>query len=254
MPFSGIPRITMYKHVLLIVFLVAGLSQTGCSRFARRPPKSYTTIVADSNRDPEKARDACQEAAAFFDKGDLVKAEVALQDALIADVSYAPAHNNLGRIYFDQGKLYLAAWEFEYARRLLPNSGEVANNLGMVYEASEQPDRAIEYYTIALGLNEGNPEFTGNLARALIRAEQDPEQVAALLQDLMFNDSRPEWSGWARDQLNLNGSVRAAAHVRTLHSTSPLEQTEEVQPLPIPYRTGDLATPVAPQDLELPEQ
>ncbi len=172
---------------LVLSLLVAG----GCSRWTHRAPKSYTTVVTDGTHDTDQARKECERAAELFEKGHIVKAEMALQDALIADVSYAPAHNNLGRIYFDQGNLYLAAWEFEYARRLLPDSSDVVNNLGMVYEAAGETDQAIEHYTMALSLDGGNPVYAGNLARALLREDKDPQQTALLLQNLALNDTRP---------------------------------------------------------------
>ena len=229
----------MRKRAAFTVLMLASVLLTACSPFAHHSPKSYTTVVADSNHDAEKARADCERAAEFFDKGNLDKAEAALQDALIADVSYAPAHNNLGHIYFEQGRLYLAAWEFEYARRLLPESAEVTNNLGMVYEAADQIPRAIELYRMAHALDPGNPEYTGNLARALLRSGQDPTKVTELLQDLVFNDTRPEWVAWARDQLNLH----APAQVNSSAVTSPHPPVAE--PLPPPKDLDDMPPPEA---------
>ncbi|MHB9080400.1 MAG: tetratricopeptide repeat protein [Pirellulaceae bacterium] len=232
----------MRMSAALTVLMLASLPLVACSRLVHRSAKSYTTVVADSNRDGDKARAECERAAKFFDKGNLEKAEAALQDALIADVSYAPAHNNLGHIYFEQGRLYLAAWEFEYARRLLPESAEVANNLGLVYEAADQLPRAIEYYRMALSLDAGNPEYGGNLARALLRTNQDPAEVAALLQDLVFNDARPEWVEWATDQMNLRSPLRAAAPWNMT-----IQQPDVLEPLPPPKHIDDLPLPKAPK-------
>ena len=41
---------------------------------------------------------------------DLAKAQEYLQKALVADVTYGPAHNTLGMLYLKQRRLYLAAW------------------------------------------------------------------------------------------------------------------------------------------------
>jgi hypothetical protein len=61
----------------------------------------------------------------------LASANASAEEALIADVLCAPAHKNLGHFCFEQSRLYLAAWEFDYARRLLPESAEVADDLGL---------------------------------------------------------------------------------------------------------------------------
>ena len=90
---------------------------TGCSVFNHEPAR-YETISGNPNHDTAEARKQTDAALKLIDKGDCEAAEQKLQKALIADVSFGPAHNNLGHIYFEQGKLYLAAWEFEYATRL----------------------------------------------------------------------------------------------------------------------------------------
>jgi hypothetical protein len=47
-------------------------------------------------------------------------AERLLRDALTADLSYGPAHNNLGVLRLKRGDLSEAANEFEWARKLIP--------------------------------------------------------------------------------------------------------------------------------------
>jgi len=214
---------------------------TGCLPFAHEGAKSYVTVVADAHHDAELARAECERAAKLFEKGQLAKAEASLQDALVADVSYAPAHNNLGRLYYDQGKLYLAAWEFEYARRLLPDSPAVANNLGMVYEAAGQVERAIECYGTAVDFDQRNPVYAGNLARALVRAGKDPARAAVLLQQVVLNDSRPEWVRWARGQLELNAPIRTAAQNQATATGD--SAPELIHPLPAPQHIDDLPVP-----------
>ncbi len=247
----------MGKRVALTTWVLASLLLPACSRFAHQTPKSYTTVVADANHDVDKAREDCQRAAQSFDKGNLEKAEAALQDALIADVSYAPAHNNLGRIYFERGQLYLAAWEFEYARRLLPESAEVTNNLGLVYEAAGQMPRAIEHYRMAVAWEPGNPQYAGNLARALLRDGQDSAEVAGLLHNVVFNDTRPEWVTWARDQLNLHATVPAhAASVtpRQPAGAEPLPPPEHVAEPSVSKHVDDLPSGEPANDLPLLDQ
>lgn len=230
-----------------LVFVCGLLS--ACARWTQQAARSYTTVVADGQHDADAARAHCERAAQAFDNGHLEKAEAALQDALIADVSYAPAHNNLGHVYFEQGRLYLAAWEFEYARRLLPNSAEVTNNLGLVYEAGQQLPRAIEHYRLAVALDPGNPVLAGNLARALVREGEDSPEVTALLQTLALHDTRADWVAWARDQLNLQTTAQAGALLvapRQPPGAEPLPPPVPEETKPLSVHVDDASLPPAP--------
>lgn len=124
-----------------------------------------------------------------------------MQKSLLADVTYGPAHNNLGKIYYGQRNFYLAAWEFEYANKLMPHRAECQNNLGLVYEAVGKLDEAIDSYSIAYAADPKNPVVIGNLARARVRRGDDDPVVAQLLADLKLYDSRPEWVAWASERL-----------------------------------------------------
>ena len=109
--------------------------------------------------------------------------------AVIADVTYGPAHNNLGQLYLMQGKLYLAAWEFEYAQKLMPERPEPYYNLGMVFEQADRFDEAIQYYSAAHDMAPENPRFIGNLARAMLKKDDLAPGVSPLLSDLILCDS-----------------------------------------------------------------
>jgi Tfp pilus assembly protein PilF len=240
-----VPNGLMRSLTFIIVGSILIAHALGCARLRDKGPTSYTTVVADGNHDPERARKDCARATKFFDKDELAKAEAALQEALIADVTYAPAHNNLGLVYYRQGKLYLAAWEFEYARRLMPESADVVNNLGMVYEAAGREQQAIDNYTMALTMDEGNPQYAGNLARALIRADKDPSQAASLLRDVALRHQQPEWAAWARETLALREPFRTAAY-RLEASEKPAaeEPLEELETLPLPDQINNLGADV----------
>lgn len=191
--------------ILVLAMLACGLS--GCTGILAPRKLDYRTVAADPRHDTDLARRENTKGVRLLETGKLDKAEEALQKALIADVTFGPAHNNLGRLYFEQGKLYLAAWEFEYAGKLMPESVEPLNNLGLVYDSAGKLDEAVESYSAAYGLQPSHPEVLGNLARALLRRGESPEGVRALLSDLVFFDSRPDWVGWAREQLALHEQV-----------------------------------------------
>ncbi len=191
----------MRNYFLPAVILQAIIAASGCSVFQKKSEPGYATVIADPCRDQQTAIEQTKRASHLLAKGKCSEAEEALHQALIADVTYAPAHNNLGSLYLSQGKLYLAAWEFEYARKLMPDNPGVCNNLGLVYESADRLDKAIEYYQTANQMDSRNPEFIGNLARALLTRDEQAVEVQTLLSDLVLYDTRPEWIGWAREQL-----------------------------------------------------
>jgi Tfp pilus assembly protein PilF len=178
------------------------LGSYGCSVLPHAK-RQYTTVAADPSRDEARAIAETKRAARLVRREKWDKAEEALQDALLADVAYGPAHNNLGNVYLRQGKLYLAAWEFEYAAKLMPERPEPNYNLGMVYEQAEQLDQAIDYYSKACQMAPRNPQFIGNLARALLKRSDVAPEAPPLLSDLILYDTRPEWVCWARQRLAL---------------------------------------------------
>lgn len=150
----------------------------------------------------ELAQAKHEQAVELIEAGQLQAAEQALREALEADVTFGPAHNNLGKVYFEQGKLYEAAWRFEYAIELMPDQPEPHNNLGLVMEAARRLDAAIEHYEQAHELAPENVEILGNLVRSRLRRGDRGDEVRRQLQDLVLKDTRPEWVAWAHEQLS----------------------------------------------------
>ena len=190
---------------------------SGCRLMRQEDAARYETVAVDPTRDTQAATLHHEQALKIIERAskpkceccpgflcDLHRAEKLLHKALLADVRYGPAHNTLGMLYFYQHKLYLAAWEFEYAARLMPDYGEPLNNLGLVYEAADRLGRAIEHYELALEIAPQNPVYLGNLAKAHLRQGNDLEEVRGVLKEMIFYDTRPEWVAWARDTLGEN--------------------------------------------------
>jgi Tfp pilus assembly protein PilF len=216
----------LHPPTYLLMWMAAFICLAGgCAALTSHPKKGYRTLDVDVSHDTETARRETARALKILERNadacfgdDLVRAENALQKALAADVMYGPAHNNLGRIYFQKQEFYLAAWEFEYAIKTMPDRTEPISNLGMVYEEVGKFDKAIEMYWIAYEIDPHNPEVIGNLARCSLRQGESVEQVRPLLEDLIFMDSRPEWVDWAKEQLVFS-QVKASRDV----DGSPLE-------------------------------
>lgn len=95
-------------------------------------------------------------------------------------------------MYFRQKKFYLAAWELQYAAKLMPHRPEPRNNLGLVLKAVGNLDEAAKWCDEAIALEPDNPEFIGNLARILVRAGRKDDRTRQLLSDLIMKDQRPD--------------------------------------------------------------
>jgi len=193
----------MLKHFLFMAMLIVAF--TGCRKATLPQGRDYQTIRPDPNRDTQEARRRNAAAVQLLSEGQLEPAEKELKAALAADLFFGPAHNNLGIVYHREKKYYLAAWEFQYAAKLMPNSSEPRNNLGLVFEAVGRLDEAAEWYDKALALAPESSEIIGNLARVRLRANHKDERTRNLLNELVLKDDRPEWVDWARRQLALMG-------------------------------------------------
>lgn len=186
-------RILLVCCVLSAVALSACKSNTKTTEPVYQPPESSRRFKA--------AAEGTAKARELIEEGKYDEAESLLKRALALDVMYGPAHNNLGLVYYHQNKLYPAAWEFQYAIKLMPNHPEPKNNLGLVYEKVGRINEAVEEYSKAAEIEPDNAQFLGNLARARIRRGDKDEETRQLLNDLILKDRRPEWVTWAQERL-----------------------------------------------------
>ena len=70
-------------------------------------------------------------------------------EALTRDLFYGPAHNNLGVVFLNQDKLYEAANEFEWARKLMPGQPDPHVNLAITMERAVRNEDAYKSYEAA---------------------------------------------------------------------------------------------------------
>lgn len=153
-----------------------------------------------STRDPRKA-DELNLRAADHITSEPKLAESLLRHALAADLYHGPAHNNLGVLYLGQGKLYEAAAEFEWARRLMPGHPDPRINLGSVYEKAGRHDDALSAYQSALDAYPEHLQATQSLVRLQIRAGKRDSTTQSRLADLAIRGETPQWREWAKTQL-----------------------------------------------------
>ena len=194
-------RFRVFPSLAVAALCALAIWAPGCASKPSSPPGEYQTVNDAPGRDAATAEQHHARATLLIEKGDWPGAEAALKAALAADVMYGPAHNNLGKVYFHQGKLYLAAWEFQYAAKLMPNQPEPKNNLGLVFESAGKLDDAVTSYDEAMRIAPDNPQFIGNLARARMRRGDRDDSVRELLSALVLRETRPDWVAWARTRL-----------------------------------------------------
>ena len=178
--------------VLLTIALLA--AAVGCH---------HNDVAAVSAPDTAAARADTDKAFALIASEKFKEAQPILLKAIDADPSYGPAHNDLGLVYYHFGRLYDAAWEFEKASRLMPQSPEPKNNLGLIHEAAGKLPEAEVAYSQAYELAPDNVQYIGNLARIRVRRGERDAQTRHLLEQLVLSDSRPEWNQWAQRNLHL---------------------------------------------------
>ncbi len=194
------------KLVINLCLTAAAFACVGCFDLKmNKGSEKYRTISTQPFRDTDTAKRENEIGLEHLANDDLDMAEDAFRRALTADVEFGPAHNNLGKVYFKQKKWYKAAWEFERARKLLPNKVEPLNNLGLVCEQAGDLDEAVEYYRQAIKLDSQNIRCRANLARAMIRRGDKTDEVRTLLKEILQDDDRPEWLIWAKKQLHKIG-------------------------------------------------
>ena len=215
----------------MALFGTFGLS--GCA-LQRQENAPYETIQIEPNRDIELARDLTAQAILEIESGHLSRAEDLLQEALVADVQYGPAHNNLGRIYFEQGQLYLAAWEFEYSSKLMPGRFEPLLNLGIVMESIDRIEDAVHYYNQAYEISPLHAPTISALARARVRSGEKSGELRQLLDDVVLRDDRDEWRTWAQEHLATSYPRQPSLRFTPYEEDAVLEGLSPVLPKSMP--------------------
>lgn len=185
------------RTLLIITTLLfahgALLSMSGCATGS-----SPYQPADPQRRDTTKAESLTRQAADIIES-DPAESERLLRQALTADLFHGPAHNNLGVIYFNAGKLYEAAGEFEWARKLMPGHPDPRLNLGLALERGGRVDEALDAYRAALSLAPEHLPTAEAMARCQLRhARTDAGTVALLAMIELRGDAA--WRAWAADQ------------------------------------------------------
>ncbi|HED64690.1 MAG TPA: tetratricopeptide repeat protein [Planctomycetes bacterium] len=175
-------------------WLVLLLALSACA--APRP--SPYEPASESRRNTARAQELSSRAAdLLYDSPE--EAESLLREALTEDIFFGPAHNNLGVLYLTQDKLYEAANEFEWARRVMPGHPDPRMNLALTLEKAGKWDEAIQTYKTALEVYPGHIPTEQALARILVRHAPESPDLPALLDRIRLRGETPAWRQWARN-------------------------------------------------------
>jgi Tfp pilus assembly protein PilF len=175
------------------VLWIGILTLAGCGTGA---PTAYRA-PSSAERNPVRALELSRQAA---DLGthEPERAEALLREALSADLFCGPAHNNLGVLYLSQGKLYEAANELEWARKLLPGTPEPRLNLALVLDRAGQTNAAIEACEAALEVAPEHVPSLESLAQLQVRRGDHDAALQKRLEFLALRGETEAWRSWAR--------------------------------------------------------
>ena len=154
----------------------------------------------EAERDTAAAERLSRDAADLIPE-DLERAEDLLREALTADIFHGLAHNNLGMVFLKQEKLYEAAQEFEWAKKLMPGHPDPRVNLGLVMEAAGKTDEALGAFASALEVREEYLPAIQGMARLLVREGRDDDRLDWLLREITMRASDDRWRDWAALEL-----------------------------------------------------
>lgn len=182
------------RQTLLACILITDLG--GCAVESSVSP--YGSHVPKS-RDSLRAQELTQRATAVV-QDDPQLAEELLRKALGFDLYFGPAHNNLGVLHLKQSRLYEAASEFEWARKLMPGHPDPRMNLALTLENAGKIDDALCTYATALDVYPGHIPSMQALARLQIRSGRTDDQTQQMLHEIGLAGETLEWRDWAKKQ------------------------------------------------------
>ncbi len=175
--------------------LLMGLSLlTGCG--SSRGPYSDN---GSQQRDIVQAERVYQEALLVIGE-DGEEAERLLRQAMGFDLYHGPAHNNLGVLLLKKGRLYDAAEEFEWARKLLPGHPEPRVNLAITLDRGGKHADAIDAARTALEVRPGNLPAIQTLTFIQVNQALTDDRTIANLDAIVTRTIDPLWRTWAEQQ------------------------------------------------------
>ncbi len=179
--------------VVAAIIFVAALVES-CA--ATRSSSPYESAAVEK-RETSKAEELNRSAADLLLSAPS-EAESLLRKALVADLFFGPAHNNLGVLHLAKGELYEAANEFEWARKLLPASPDPRINLAITLERAGRTGDAMDAYKTALEVQPGCVVAMQGAAVLAVRSGKNEAALAGWLKEIAMSGENEKWREWAR--------------------------------------------------------
>ena len=184
------------RSFAITVAVATVLGAAGCST----PQTGPYMPPSESDRNTATAEQLTKEAAELVGKNP-EKAEKLLREALTADLYHGPAHNNLGVLFLKQGKLYEAANEFEWARKLMPGHPDPRFNLAFTLESAGRVDEALTMYASALEVYPEHLATIQAMTKLQVRSGKTDARTDVNLNEIALRGDTETWRVWARKQL-----------------------------------------------------
>jgi len=183
----------MKNRAVVLLLLVAFATTAWSCRSAA--PSPYSTPSEHSRCTVEAER--LSKAGAEVAEKDPDEAERLFRESLTQDLFYGPAHNNLGVLYLKQQKLYEAANEFEWAKKLMPGHPDPRVNLGITLEMAGKVEDALASYRAALEVYPDYLPAIEGVASLTMRAGKKDERLAGWLDAIALRGETQGWREWA---------------------------------------------------------
>jgi tetratricopeptide (TPR) repeat protein len=180
---------------LAVIVAVSVLCMAGCGRHGRGPYSS----TGEQTRDIKRATDCYQKAMACIHK-EPSEAEPLLREALGYDLYHGSAHNNLGVLLLQQGRLYDAAEEFEWARKLMPGNPEPRLNLALALDRGGKGVEAVEMALTSLETSPGYLPSIQAVTLIQIRDGVTDDKTRTRLDEIAMRSRDQKWVDWAHIQ------------------------------------------------------
>lgn len=122
-------------------------------------PSTRPVTAAPAQDGPETGRFFLEHGERQFERGNLLHARVCFELAVEQDPSLASAHNNLGVLSWQEGKLDAALEHFSRAFDLNSEDREIIYNSARALQAAGQYDTAADLYRVYLGKDNHDPAW-----------------------------------------------------------------------------------------------